>query len=621
MGLARRFVSAVPARVALLLALLPLALHGGGPAARPALRSRGSLRDLRPLARDRRERRRAAAREPDPLGPRVRQPALARGREGGRGQRPASPVEPVRPRGQPRCWARPRPACCTPRRGSASGCRSRSRSRSPAPSRSFSPCSRRFCSSPTIGCRLPPRCSERSGWGFSTFVLFWLGWSVGPSTATFPLLLLGLRRLAREPGRRAIGLTTAALWLSFCGGHPESFFHGVAAAGVYFLWELFGSCRKRARPSPGDRSGPGRRDPRAPADGPAALSAARSDPAFRRVPRAPPGAGARRRAPVGADPRGRAADAAGRASVRARHLREEPRADRARRRLGDAARLRRRGALPARRLRALAPSAPRARPRDLPGLPRGGAPLRGERSGRARPDVASARLRPGPQLPARVSRGPRPFGARGLRRGASDRRRARRRPAARPRLRRRGAGPRRRVPVRATGVRGPRPARTRSRGRSFSTRWCRSRCWGSAALALPARARVPAALVLLCGQRFLEMRGVYPTLPARVARAALARSRGRPRRHPSRVVAAGHDLSAERRGPLRPRGRARLRVPGARPIRGHVSDVVPRAARVVQPRDRSRLAVSLALERPVRDRRSGRSRRPRDGSNGRGTRR
>jgi Bacterial membrane protein YfhO len=77
------------------------------------------------------------------------------------------------------------------------------------------------------------------GWGFSTYVVFWVGWSVGPSTATFPLLLLGLRRLARSPSRAAIALTAAALCLSFCGGHPESFFHGVAAGGVYFLWELF----------------------------------------------------------------------------------------------------------------------------------------------------------------------------------------------------------------------------------------------------------------------------------------------------------------------------------------------------------------------------------------------
>ena len=75
-------------------------------------------------------------------------------------------------------------------------------------------------------------------WGFSTYVLFWVGWSVGPSTASFPLLLLGLRRLARAPGRAGIGLTAAALWLSVCGGHPESAFHCAAAGAVYFLWEL-----------------------------------------------------------------------------------------------------------------------------------------------------------------------------------------------------------------------------------------------------------------------------------------------------------------------------------------------------------------------------------------------
>jgi len=80
-----------------------------------------------------------------------------------------------------------------------------------------------------------------AGWAFSTYVVFWDGWSVGPSTASLPLLLLGLRRLARDPGRAAILLTAVALVLSVFGGHPESAFHGAAAAGVYFLWELIGA--------------------------------------------------------------------------------------------------------------------------------------------------------------------------------------------------------------------------------------------------------------------------------------------------------------------------------------------------------------------------------------------
>jgi Bacterial membrane protein YfhO len=77
-------------------------------------------------------------------------------------------------------------------------------------------------------------------WAFSTYVVFWVGWSVGPSTATFPLLLLGLRRLARDPGRGTVLPTPAARALSVFGGHPESAFHGAAAAGVFFVWELFG---------------------------------------------------------------------------------------------------------------------------------------------------------------------------------------------------------------------------------------------------------------------------------------------------------------------------------------------------------------------------------------------
>ncbi|HEY3124559.1 MAG TPA: hypothetical protein VGK70_10930, partial [Thermoanaerobaculia bacterium] len=55
------------------------------------------------------------------------------------------------------------------------------------------------------------------GWGFSTYLLFWDGWALGPSIAAFPLLLLGLRRLARG-GDRGIAITTAALVLSVFGG-------------------------------------------------------------------------------------------------------------------------------------------------------------------------------------------------------------------------------------------------------------------------------------------------------------------------------------------------------------------------------------------------------------------
>lgn len=85
------------------------------------------------------------------------------------------------------------------------------------------------------------------GWGFSTYVLFWDGWAIGPSIAGLPLLLLGLRRLARG-GEGAVALTTVALLFSALGGHPETLLHSAAAAGVYFLFELFArDVRPRAR--------------------------------------------------------------------------------------------------------------------------------------------------------------------------------------------------------------------------------------------------------------------------------------------------------------------------------------------------------------------------------------
>ena len=84
----------------------------------------------------------------------------------------------------------------------------------------------------------PPALAGSVGWGFSTSLLFWNGYAEGLSLAAFPLLLLGVRRLARERDLRAAGLTTAALVLILAGGQPETFFFCAVAAGVAFLWEL-----------------------------------------------------------------------------------------------------------------------------------------------------------------------------------------------------------------------------------------------------------------------------------------------------------------------------------------------------------------------------------------------
>ena len=83
-------------------------------------------------------------------------------------------------------------------------------------------------------------------WMLSAFLVFWIGWDIAPAFAPFPLLLLGLRRIAKGE-RGGIPIAAGAMLLSLLAGHPESLLHQVAAGGAYFLWELR-QARRFARP-------------------------------------------------------------------------------------------------------------------------------------------------------------------------------------------------------------------------------------------------------------------------------------------------------------------------------------------------------------------------------------
>jgi hypothetical protein len=100
-----------------------------------------------------------------------------------------------------------------------------------------------------LGCRDRPALIGAAGWAFSDFLVFFLGWAHSGAAAPFPLLLLGARRLVRAPGRRSVGILVAGLLLVVSAGHPETFFHGAVAAGLYFLFELRHAARG-ARMSP-----------------------------------------------------------------------------------------------------------------------------------------------------------------------------------------------------------------------------------------------------------------------------------------------------------------------------------------------------------------------------------
>src|SRR5262249_31793769 len=48
------------------------------------------------------------------------------------------------------------------------------------------------------------------GWAFGDYLVFFLGFPQSATAAPFPLLLLGVRRLARSPGRRSAALAVVA---------------------------------------------------------------------------------------------------------------------------------------------------------------------------------------------------------------------------------------------------------------------------------------------------------------------------------------------------------------------------------------------------------------------------
>ena len=77
-------------------------------------------------------------------------------------------------------------------------------------------------------------------WMLSNFIFFWVGWDITPAFAPFPLLLVGLRRLARGT-RGGLAISSAALVLALLAGHPESVLHEVAAGGLFFLFEWRGN--------------------------------------------------------------------------------------------------------------------------------------------------------------------------------------------------------------------------------------------------------------------------------------------------------------------------------------------------------------------------------------------
>jgi hypothetical protein len=100
-----------------------------------------------------------------------------------------------------------------------------------------------------LGCGEMSALLGAAAWGFSDFLVFYLGYPISGSVGPFPLVLLGLRRLVSAGEGRALLLTAAALVLVVLAGHPETLLFAVAGGAVYFLFLLASAGRgRRVRP-------------------------------------------------------------------------------------------------------------------------------------------------------------------------------------------------------------------------------------------------------------------------------------------------------------------------------------------------------------------------------------
>lgn len=89
-----------------------------------------------------------------------------------------------------------------------------------------------------LGCRDDPAILGAAGWMFGDFLVFWLEWPLGATFRWTPLVFLAVRRLVRERDAKATGILALAFAFSILAGHPESVLHVVAIGVIYGVWEL-----------------------------------------------------------------------------------------------------------------------------------------------------------------------------------------------------------------------------------------------------------------------------------------------------------------------------------------------------------------------------------------------
>jgi hypothetical protein len=80
---------------------------------------------------------------------------------------------------------------------------------------------------------------------FGTFFVVWLAWPLTSVYAFIPWALTLTELLIRRPGRLTVAGLAAVVGLQFLGGHPESSFHLMFVAVVFFAFRALLHCRRR----------------------------------------------------------------------------------------------------------------------------------------------------------------------------------------------------------------------------------------------------------------------------------------------------------------------------------------------------------------------------------------
>jgi hypothetical protein len=88
----------------------------------------------------------------------------------------------------------------------------------------------------TLELRALPSLFGAAGWALSTYVVAFTHTAHGNAIALLPLVMLGARCVARQPGMRAIALLAASLVLITLCGHPETSLHVVTIATGYVIF-------------------------------------------------------------------------------------------------------------------------------------------------------------------------------------------------------------------------------------------------------------------------------------------------------------------------------------------------------------------------------------------------